>query len=321
VTQVELQILQDGKYDTEFPNQNCSKELEAISKTVKKVYSTVTYDSYSFATDLRITKDKVSAALLKQTESTSQYRNTVLGTGTVIYYRDWKIAVLTCAHLFNKPDTVYTYYDNEDLSRGDYLQNIAIKQKQVNMIPEMPGDGRFEILLMDENNDIALLGKTLRTSPSTPINVFDHPFGSAKELDWGAFVYLFGYPRGFKMVTKGIVSSPNKNDAGEFIIDALFNRGLSGGLILAIRDGVPNFELVGIATSSAAEDDAVLVPLRDFTYDEHSPYVGRIYVENKKRIDYGITLAISTEAISKLIQANTNLLNNKGYYMDFSITK
>ena len=56
----------------------------------------------------------------------------------------------------------------------------------------------------------------------------------------------FGYPSGHKMVTKAIVSSPNKDRKGSFLLDAVLTPGFSGGIALAVRDGVPNFELVGL---------------------------------------------------------------------------
>jgi hypothetical protein len=76
---------------------------------------------------------------------------------------------------------------------------------------------------------------------------------------------------------------------------------------------VPNFEVVGITTSAAAETETVLVPERDRDYDETVPYEGRIYVANKKSLTYGVTRAISAEAILGLIQENREMLMKRGY--------
>ena len=46
-----------------------------------------------------------------------------------------------------------------------------------------------------------------------------------------------------------------------FLVDAVFNRGYSGGIVLAIRDGVPNFELVGLVKSVPAEYEYVMKPI------------------------------------------------------------
>jgi S1-C subfamily serine protease len=177
----------------------------------------------------------------------------------------------------------------------------------------MPEDGKFAILLIDNENDIAILNKELTSSSITQIPVLKYPFGKARELEWGSFVYLIGYPMGYKVITKGIVSQPDRDKKGSFLIDALFNRGLSGGILLAVRDGVPNFEVVGITASAAAETDTVLVPEKNKNYDETIPYEGKIYVDNKKNINYGLTKAISADAILTLIKANQEDLSKKGY--------
>ena len=69
---------------------------------------------------------------------------------------------------------------------------------------------------------------------------------------------------------------------GIFVTDALFNHGISGSPVFAIRDGIPNFELVGIASSSAAQASNILVPDEDFkiTNKLRAPYNGEIFVEN-----------------------------------------
>ena len=87
---------------------------------------------------------------------------------------------------------------------------------------------------LDEKNDIAILSKEFSTPPKLHIPVFRYPIGKARELEWGSFIYLIGYPKGYKIITKGIVSDPDRDRQGSFLIDALFNSGLSGGILLAI---------------------------------------------------------------------------------------
>lgn len=125
-----------------------------------------------------------------------------------------------------------------------------------------------------------------------------------------------GYPMGHKMITKGIVSSPNRDKKGTFLTDAPFNRGFSGGAVLAIRDGVPNFELVGLAKSVSATSNFVLTPSKDFDqslYDPGNPYDGEIFVDMKTDIRYGITTVISTEMIKEFFEKNDAIFRNKGY--------
>jgi len=305
----------DGKYDSEFPHTSSTKELKAISQVIKKIYSTITYENHIFNKNRGIKRNEINKQVLKTADDTFESRNTVLGTATVIHYLNKKIAVLSCAHIFDKPDTIVTFHTNEHDSRG-IVQSVAVKTRQTNVIPDLPGSGEFEILLMDRKNDIAILGKEFKRRPTWQINTLEFPFGSAKELDWGAFVYVFGFPRGFQMLTRAIVSSPENVHKGEFIIDALFNRGMSGSLVLAIRDGLPNFEVVGITKSAAAEDLSVLIPEQGKSYDEYIPYEDQVFVHTQKRINYGITMVITSEVIIELLKNNEKELRYKGYYID-----
>ena len=67
-----------------------------------------------------------------------------------------------------------------------------------------------------------------------------------------------GFPMNYKMVSNAIVSSPNYDGKGGFLIDAVVNKGFSGGVVLAIKDGIPNFELVGIIRAVPEENEYLL---------------------------------------------------------------
>jgi hypothetical protein len=179
----------------------------------------------------------------------------------------------------------------------------------------------MEILAMDRDLDVALLGKTFEADPSPRIRAFMYPAGRARQLEWGTFVYLFGYPTGHKMVTKAIVSSPNKDRRGTFLVDAVFTGGFSGGIALAIRDGVPNFELVGIVKLVSGHSTYTLVPSTDDDmpdYDPLVPYTGQIYVQKRSEIEYGIVQAVSIESILEFIDSHRSDLGARGYAVSFA---
>lgn len=313
IHRVAYPTLSDGRYDSEFPYKNCSKELLEISEAITKVYCNTFYKNYYFAPERRIIPPEINKKLLATADGLVELKNTVSGTATVIYYEANRIAVLTCSHIVIKPDTILNYFSFDDSPNQKYVQTVSIKQSQEVLVYGMPEDGVFDVLLKDEENDIAILSKELKSPTVSPIPVLKYSFGKAKDLEWGSFVYLIGYPMGYKVITRGIVSQPDRDKKGSFLIDALFNRGLSGGVLLAVRDGVPNFEVVGITTSAAAETETVLVPERNKNYDETVPYDGQIYVDNKKSINYGITKAIASEAILSLIEENREYLLENGY--------
>jgi hypothetical protein len=306
--------LADGKYDSEFPYKDCSKELGSMSQSVKMIYCTAYYRTFIFSAEKKIRLSDLTTDLIKtKSDKTVYSTNSVSGTATLIYHQNKKIALLTCAHIIDYSDTVFTYYK---LNNEKFIQSVSFKERQTNFVSDVPEAGEFEVLAREDHTDIAVLGKEVSDVTSLALPVFSYPFGRSKELDWGTFIYLIGFPSGQKMVTKGIVSSPNKDKSGSFLTDAPFNHGFSGGIVLAIRDGVPNFELVGIANSVASQSDYFLVPAKDLEESEFAPdlpYQGDIYVRLKTDIKYGVTHVISSESIVDFFKNNEKKLMDKGY--------
>ena len=320
VYDVAYPTLSDGKYDTEFPYKDCSRQLEEISKTIKKVRCTAYYRSYLFAENQNIQDaDLLKIDLDATANGLVHYNESSHGTATIIYASASKLALLTCAHIVDFPDTVISHHFTGTEDGVRVVQSLAIRVQQHYWISEMPLEGEVQLLVKDTGKDLAILGKELTTAVDLPLTVFDYPFGQARRLEWGSFVYIMGYPIGYKMITQGIVSDPNRDSMGSFLIDALFNRGFSGGIVLAIKDGVPNFELVGIAKSVSANQDYFLVPapeMNESTYDPYFPYTGDRYVQKITDINYGITYAISAETIKNFVKRNEHILKKAGYNLD-----
>lgn len=314
IYQVAYPTLSDNKYDTEFPYKSCSSELAKIVDTVRKINCTAYYEGYTFAPDRHIRQSDLNKKTWEDQTVHKFYSSaSVAGTATVIAYSDQHLALLTCAHTVLFDDTLYVHKDGADKGKLPYLQSVAIKSSQTNYIQEFSSEGEMEILAIDTELDAAIIGMKLRPSHLEMVPKFKYPFGKARALEWGSFVYVIGYPMGYSMVTKGIVSSPNRNRQGGFLVDALFNEGMSGGLVLAVRDGVPNFELVGMATAVAADMQYVLVPPETGTYDPNISYQGPVYVKMKREINYGITHVVAIEEIANFIKRNHSELKKKGY--------
>lgn len=312
--------LSDSKYDSEFPYRSCSAQLEEIGNTVKLITCIAYYKSYIFNENASFTSADIKGADLKaRSLRTINYENTSSGTATVIYSEGRNIALLTCAHVVNFPDTVITYFSKEEGVLSPFIQSISIKENQSNYTPEIPERGDVEIIVMDKKSDIALVGKTFNSINSNKnIPVFKYPNGKASELGWGDFVYVFGYPMNYKMISKALVSSPDHSKGYSFLVDAVFNRGFSGGIVLAIRDGVPNFELVGLVKSVPAENEFLLKPLvrnLDVEMNPWIPYKGDFTVEKRQSIKFGITKIIGIEAVLEFFKTNRNVIEQKGFYI------
>ncbi|MBN2602330.1 MAG: trypsin-like peptidase domain-containing protein [Candidatus Marinimicrobia bacterium] len=320
IYQAAYPTLNDGAYDTEFPYRNCSKELKRIGDTVKMVNSIAYYKSYIFVEANQLLHRNLTTENL-QNDASGQifFNNSTAGTATIIFHEGQQLALLTCAHVVSFPDTIISYFTLSNGKPSMFIQSVAVKERQSNYVTDLWKVPEVEVLITDKDNDIALLGGILPGSEIPMIPVFDYPFGSAKNLEWGSFVYLMGFPRGYKLITRGIVSDPNRTKNGEFIIDALFNRGCSGGLVLAVKDGVPNFEFVGIARSAAAEYEYVIRPASTFDqskYDLTFPYNGDLFVDYKANINYGVTHIVPVEQIREFLSKNRTELRERGY--DFS---
>lgn len=305
-------IIRDGKYDSEFPQYNGSKQLTEILESVKMINSIAYYIGYNFSETARVTD--INEEALVKANHVFYFNETSAGTATIVYNFGNQLALLTCEHIVTFPDTMITYYEN-----SNRIRTASFLRRQTNYVNGIPDGSDLEVIISNKTHDLALIGREKESAGYLP--VFSYPLGEAKKLEWGSFVYLLGYPKGNKMITRGIVSSPNRNkDDHSFLVDALFNKGFSGGLILAIMDGVPNFELVGIAKSVSADYNFVLIPEKNYSRNDmemNVPYREDLYVEEQSSISYGITNTTSIESIQRFLTVNSLTLEEKGYEMPY----
>ena len=312
-------ILADGKYDSEFPYKGASDELREISSTVHRIHSSVFYKTYTFDKSTNLTLDNLKSTNLRSVAISEGYADqSTSGTGTAIYFNEGKVGILTCAHVVEFSDTIISYFPDSEGKLTTKLQAIFIKERQVIYTAGFPEGSEFELIVSDKKSDLALIGKDYKILSDLKFPVFNYPLGKAKELDWGSFVYLFGYPINYQMVTKAIVSNPNRDEFGSFLVDAVVNNGMSGGIVLAIKDGVPNFEMVGMIQWVPEEEENILIPKKlnnNERYNPIVPYKGEEYVKRFSSIRYGIARVISVEAIKAFFINNKEMLYEKKYYI------
>ena len=309
----------DGSYDSEYPSANPSQSIKTITRSVYKLHSMAFYRSFTISQRSKITTSNIER---NEVESIAVgdtiFNQSVIGSATILYAENSQIALLTCAHVVDFPDTLVRYYPRETQSAAPRLiQVIAYKIRQQNYITSLPGTGDLEILASSDALDLALVGTTFQFSPESPVIPLTYPLGNTAELDWGNFVYLVGFPLGKKMITQGLVS-PLPGQTPSFLIDAPFNQGMSGAPVLAIRDGIPNFELVGIANAVASKSQYVLTPDqenedREASYIPDMPYSGEIFTSRTEKILYGVTYVIPTEDILIFLRDNQTTLLSQGY--------
>jgi hypothetical protein len=309
--------LSDGRYDSEFPSRNASDEISTIASSVHKLYSVSYYTTWQFTRESRVLRFHMIAGLFtKMAVGTISTQESVFGSATVVLAGGNKVALLTCDHIVNSPDTMVTWYEPTEEEPVPFIKSISIKEKQENWVRNLGDCGPFIVLASDFNLDIAIIGKTCGSLAEEPV-VFPYPYGRSSELEWGSFVYIFGYPMGQPVVTKAIVSKPVKDDPDEFTVDALLNKGYSGGLILAIRDGVPHFELVGLVRSVSSDEEYYLRPAsNDERYYEIFPYKGEMYVNTREQVHYGLNFTVPAGKILGFYKKHRDELVREGYDLD-----
>ena len=105
----------DGKYDNGFPEEDCSQQLEEITKSIEKIHSYIEYNVYRFTYKHHLTDSnlpvKSSYDNLKPDHS---FVESEFGTATRIYTDNNYQILLTCAHVLDYTDTIYTYFNELD---------------------------------------------------------------------------------------------------------------------------------------------------------------------------------------------------------------
>jgi hypothetical protein len=202
---------------------------------------------------------------------------------------------------------VFVYFASPDhlaqTDTGRFLESVSIRTRQRNLVLGLAEPETFRIIARDSALDIAVIGVDLKVDDPGDMRVLDIRRGDPSRLAWGSFVYVLGYPRGFPMVTRAIVSDPNRGRDNSFLLDGLFNRGISGGLILAVRGDTEQLEWVGMAMAASAQHEFILLP-DDGRVEETGmlmPYDGRLHIERVTRIDYGITFSVPMTSIRRFM--------------------
>lgn len=299
----------DGQYDTGPPVHGASSALDKISQSIYRLNVIAFYASYTFNRSAHITLEKFKKGNVDDYAASHTVSDqSVLGTANVVYADNDKVALLTCAHVVNFPDTAITYFPDS----SGIISNISIKIKQKNYVVGL-NNPNLKLLATDDVHDLALLKATIY--PEENVRVMPFPVGKSSDLDWGTFIYVMGFPKGYKMVGSGIVSKPDNNREGFFLTNAIFNRGISGGPVFALRGSSQNFEWVGIASSSSVSNIFYLEPNIKNTevYSKTEPYVGELLINKKKVINYGVTFSVSMEEIIRFVRSIKPVLEQQGF--------
>lgn len=309
-------------YQTAYPGWDTSPQLQEALRSVKRIAMVGDYLTYLFPTGVEVVESRLDdpefLALAVDTLPSSHSR---FGTAVVVAAGDGRLTLLTSQHVVDFPERRLQYRLGDETSAGPSTEiaGVSVRVQAMGQLLDHLELGPFEVLAEDPVEDLALLG--LRPPPGTELAA--HPPlearpGDPGRLSWGSFVYLLGFPRGYPMVTRAIVSDPDRDLRGGFLLDALWNEGVSGGPILAVRGEGGDFEWVGVARSGVASRELRVQPPGVeplFTEDPELVmlYQGPLAVESVARIQYGLTIPVAMGRIRDFLERNREAVRSRGF--------
>jgi len=304
---------QQEHYTTAFPSKGISENLSNIQQSIQRIATTAVYSIYLFGNQ-EVTTEKLERSDLDSLAvQTLHIDRSSAGTAISILQDDLHTVFITASHITEFPDTLISYKEGQDIPEHTYIQSISILADKNTYLFVDNSLVKVKILATNTTKDLALL------KANRQLNEFKAPplflkTGSAKNLQLGSFVYTMGYPLGTPMVTTGIVSAPNYDSEGSFLMDALFNKGISGGIIIASQNDYESFDWVGMSSTASASNDYYLIPdpSKKQYYHDLDVYTDTVFVKEESTIHYGIARAIPIESILNFIFSNEKKLNSIG---------
>ncbi|MCZ6776329.1 MAG: hypothetical protein O7D34_07730 [Ignavibacteria bacterium] len=140
--------------------------------------------------------------------------------------------------------------------------------------------------------------------------------GYDEELSWGDWVFVFGFPKGIKQITGGLVSkSPYPN---KLAVGAVVTFGYSGGPVFAIPRSGGKLVLVGLIES------VPLTTLEFIAHERHLPQGYRLdkedlqslNVEKKNMVDYGTAYFVTSNVLKDFLRTERRNIEAAGIRLD-----
>ncbi|MFO7800314.1 trypsin-like peptidase domain-containing protein [Rhodohalobacter sp.] len=307
----------DPYYTSGYPITDISGQIEEVQQSLVRITSTARYRVYLVDDQMQITSEE--ADTLNPSEisiNQTAIEESTAGTAIIVGKTSNRAYMLTCAHTVEFPDRVYSYWSGENIEPNTYVRTVAVKQNQVNMALTENTVALYSLVEEDRVNDLALISVDLNNFDEVADDLIpiDMEMGYSENLKSSSVVYVMGYPRGYQTVTRGIVTLDNRNESGGFLTDALFNRGISGGIIIASKDNFRSFDWVGMANAGVVNRDYFLVPETDqIDFDlPYQQYGGDIMASEISTLNYGLTHSIPTQTIREFLSGNRSVLRNLG---------
>ena len=208
---------------------------------------------------------------------------------------------LTTAHLVTAPDTIRYFMRDARGLETRALERLSVKTSAALHVMSRDGESIYaKIVRLDAEKDLALLKLDVHTLMKSPLP-FQLPLGKASDLQWGNFVYIVGHPKNKTRLTAGTVSLDEQAD--RFFVDAAVRAGYSGGPVVAVRDGLPYFELVGLCRGATTETFRLLVPDRKLVDGTIlSPeLLKQVSIEEREVVEPGLGFVVGIHSVKQFL--------------------
>lgn len=277
------------------------EQIKESFKSIKRVQNEAVYQTYYFDEDNPPRRSDLIDADLQDVADHSKLENhSTAGTTLTISNTRGQIALLTAAHIVSFPDTIWQFAGESVPGFEDRVNAVSIKESLNHYVYSDDQIFSFDVVVTDLDRDLAVLRKDMSEYREySSLETLDIPPGNADRMDWTDEVYAIGYPKGFQMVTSGILSKASFDPSRRLILDASFNRGFSGGALFAVRSDGSGLEWVGLVTMASAEREQYLAPeqIIEGDYQAGEMYEGPLFAKSSFRLNYGITFAIDIKEI------------------------
>ena len=307
-------------YQTAFPMHDASEQLRDAFRSLRHVVYSAEYQTYVFPPEEGLTEgDLVDASALDRASAKIDDVESKRGTAIVLARAGHRVALVTNDHVVRFPPIRINYFEQDRTlwpRSARRVASVSVRSREWGRLQGHPEVGDIRVLARDSANDLAIF--EVRLPERSPVGRFvplPAPPGDPRRLSWGSFVYVLGYPRGYAMVTRAIVSDPNRDQRGGFLTDGMWNEGISGGAILAVRGDGGGLEWIGITRAGAGSREVRLQPLEPDPPEEDFGilYEGPIFAEPAIRIQYGITFSVPMTAVRAFLDDHEVLLRRHGY--------
>ena len=301
---------EDRGYISSAGSELVRDQIKDSFESIKRIHNTVTYQTYVFDPANYPTRQEVETlgpqALAIDTDTDS---HSTAGTVTVLANHQRKTTFLTAAHVVSFADTIWHRAENRNR-----VEAMSVKTSLVHFMFVDNGLHTLDVAITDSRRDLALMVLDWTEESNPQLEALSLQPGDHEELDWTDMVYALGYPRGFQMVTRGMVSKFTTIPRRSFVIDAPFNRGFSGGLLFTVRRDGTGLNWVGMLSAAYAETEYFISPgeINEDDYNPNVEYDGPLYMQRERRLNYGITYAIGMEEIGGFFRENSDAIRRLG---------